>query len=101
VAVRVPVNPGQVEADVAAELRIGFRNGRPLTFLWPLGEPIKLQASIDPDGYATFKLGPYLRPQLGASDGLGGYRLDINEERVNDFYVGYELRRDVTGEALT
>jgi hypothetical protein len=100
VAVRVPAEPGQVEAYVAAELRIGFREGHPLNVLRPLGEPVALRATIAPDGYATFKLGPYLRAQLGASDGLGGYRLDINEESVDDFYVGYELRRAVTGELL-
>jgi hypothetical protein len=100
VAVQVPAKIGQVEGFVAAELFIGFRDGHPLNFLRPLGAPIKLRASIGPDGFATFKLGPYLRTQLGASDGLGGYRLDINEESVDDFFVGYELRRAVTGELL-
>jgi hypothetical protein len=99
VAVRVPALPGQMAAYVVAELRIGFRPGHPLDATRPLGEPVKLHATIGPDGYATFRLGPYLRPALGSDDGAGGYRLDINTQTVDDFYVGYELRR-VTGEVL-
>jgi hypothetical protein len=82
-----------------ALLRIGFREGHPLHDFRPLGEAITVRATIAPDGYATFHLGPFLRPLLGAADGLGGYRLDINEETVDDFFVGYELRR-TTGEML-
>lgn len=71
-AIQVPAKIGQVEAYVAAELFIGFWDGYPLNFLRLLDEPIKLRASIGPDGFATFKLRPYLRTQLGVSDGLGG-----------------------------
>jgi hypothetical protein len=98
VAVRVAALPGQVEAFVAAELFIGFREGHPLHEFRPLSEPIGLRATVMPSGYATFHLGPFLRPQLG-SPSEGGYRLDINSETVDDLYVGYELRR-TTGEML-
>lgn len=93
--VRVAAQAGQVEAFVRAELRIGFRPGHPLAADRPLGAPLVLRATVAPDGYATFVLGPYLRPQLGAPDGAGGYRLDINSPTAYsaDLYVGYELRR--------
>ena len=99
VAVPVAAVAGQTAAYIEASLRIGFRPGHPLAEFRPLGEALKLRATVAPNGYAVFRLGPYLRPQLGAADGEGGYRLDINEQTVDDFYVGYELRRS-TGELL-
>jgi hypothetical protein len=86
---------------LTALLRVGFREGHPLHDLRPLSAAITVRATIAPDGYATFHLGPFLRPLLGAADGLGGYRLDLNSDTAvsDDFYVGYELRR-VTGEML-
>ena len=100
-AVRVAAVPGQAVAYVEARLRVGFRPGHPLAGVRPLGAPLTLRATIGPDGYATFVLGPYLRPLLGAPDGAGGYRLDLNSPTATttDLYVGYELRRP-TGELL-
>ncbi len=98
-AVAVPAVANQEEAYISAELRIGFREGHPLNFLHPLGEPLGLRATVGPDGYATFRLGPYLQAALGVADGAGGYRLDLNQQTVDDCYIGYELRRD-TGEML-
>lgn len=98
-AVVVPAEPGQNEAYIAAELFIGFPPGHPLADLRPLGEPLSLRATVGPDGYATFRLGPYLQAALGADDGAGGYRLDINTQGADDACVGYELRR-LTGEML-
>ena len=94
-AVRVAAQAGQTAAFVAAELRIGFRPGHPLAADRPLGDPLPLRATVGPDGYATFILGPYLRSALGAPDGYGGYRLDLNSPSAfdADLYVGYELRR--------
>ena len=99
--VRVPAVAGQLTGYIAAELRIGFRPGHRLADERPLGAPLKLRATVGPDGYAIFRLGPYLRPQLGAADGAGGYRLDLNSATatLGDLYVGYELRRP-TGELL-
>lgn len=97
-AVRVAAKVGQVEAYVTAQLRIGFREGHPLHDFRPLGEPIRLRATVMPSGYATFHLAPHLRPQLG-SPSEGGYRLDINSDTLDDLYVGYELR-STTGEML-
>jgi hypothetical protein len=101
VAVRVPALPGQTAAYVVAELRIGFRPGHPLDATRPLGEPVKLRATVGPDGYATFRLAPYLWPALGSDDGAGGYRLDLNSPTATttDLFTGYELRR-TTGELL-
>lgn len=101
-AVRVAAVAGQVPAFIAAELRIGFRPGHPLAADRPLGAPLALRATVGPDGYATFVLGPYLRPALGAADGAGGYRLDLNSPTAfdADLYVGYELRRAVSDELL-
>jgi hypothetical protein len=101
-AVRVAAQAGQVAAYVAAELRIGFRAGHPLAATRQLGAPIELRATVGPDGYATFVLGPYLRPALGAADGVGGYRYDLNSLTAfeADLYVGYELRRAGTDELL-
>lgn len=98
-AVAVAAVEGQVDAFAEAELRIGFRDGHPLAFLRPLGEPLGLRATVGPDGYATFRLGPYLQAALGVDDGAGGYRLDLNTATADDAYVGYELRR-TTGELL-
>lgn len=100
--VSVAAVPAQLEAFVAAELRIGFRTGHPLAAFRPLSAPLTLRATIGPDGYATFRLGPYLRAALGAPDGRGGYRLDLNSATAltSDMYVGYELRRAVSGEML-
>jgi hypothetical protein len=100
VAVRVAAVPGQVEAFVAAELFIGFREGHPLHEFRPYSTPIDLRATVMPSGFATFHLGPFLRPQLG-SPSEGGYRLDLNSPTAtkSDLYVGYELRRP-TGEML-
>jgi hypothetical protein len=99
VVAAVPTDPS---AYIVAELRIGFRPGHPLHDFRPLGEPIKLRATIGPDGYAVFRLGPLLRPALGTTDGLGGYRLDLNSSTAttSDLYVGYELRRAGSGELL-
>ena len=101
VAVRVPALPGQVQAFTTAKLRIGFRPGHSLAADRPLGEPLVLRATVGPDGYATFWLAPYLWPALGAEDGQGGYRLDLNSPTAttSDLFTGYELRR-VTGELL-
>lgn len=102
VAVRVAAVTGQADAFIAAELRIGFRTGHPLATGRPLGAPLELRATVGPDGYATFVLGPYLRPALGAADGAGGYRYDLNSLTAYDadLYVGYELRRAGTDELL-
>jgi hypothetical protein len=102
VAVRVAAVAGQADAFIAAELRIGFRAGHPLAAGRPLGAPLELRATVGPDGYATFVLGPYLRPALGAADGVGGYRYDLNSLTAYDadLYVGYELRRAGTDELL-
>ena len=99
--VRVAATPGQQQAFIAAELRIGFRPGHPLAVTRPLGEPVALRATVGPDGFATFRLGPFLRSAIGAADGNGGYRLDLNSltAYTSDLYVGYELRR-TTGEML-
>lgn len=101
VAVRVAAVAGQVEAFVTATLRAGFRDGHPLAAERPLADVATLRATVGPDGYATFILGPYLRPLLGAADGAGGYRYDLNSATAYgaDLYVGYELRR-TTGELL-
>jgi hypothetical protein len=98
--VHVPALAGQTEAYVVAELLIGFRPGHPLAAFRPQGKPVQLKATIGPDGYATFRLGPYLRAVLGSADGAGGRRLDINTETADDLYCGYELRRAVSGELL-
>jgi hypothetical protein len=94
-AVHVAAVAGQVEAFIEADLIVGFRPGHPLAAYRPLGNPLRLTATVGPDGYATFRLGPYLRSQLGAPDGRGGYRLDLNSPTAYDadLYVGYELRR--------
>jgi len=97
-AVRVAAQAGQTEAFIVAELRIGFRPGHPLAAQRPLSAPLRLRATVGPDGYATFVLGPYLHPALGAPDGYGGYRLDLNSQTVDDSYVGYELRRAMSGQ---
>jgi hypothetical protein len=97
--VAVPAEAGQMQSFIEAELFIGFREGHPLNFLRPLGEPVGLRATVGPDGYATFRLGPYLQAALGVDDGHGGYRLDLNTQTVDDLYVGYELRR-TTGQML-
>lgn len=101
VAVRVPAQPGQTAAYVVARLRIGFRPGHPLAASRPLGPPLVLKATVGPDGYATFRLAPYLWPALGADDGAGGYRLDLNSPTAttSDLFTGYELRR-VAGQLL-
>ncbi|MGI4736108.1 MAG: hypothetical protein ACRYG7_13105 [Janthinobacterium lividum] len=102
---RMPVSvaavAGQVEAFVTAELRIGFREGHPLAAVRPLGEPVMLRATVGPDGFAVFRLAPYLWPALGSDDGQGGRRLDINSPTAftDDLYVGYELRRAVAADA--
>lgn len=98
-AVPVPALAGQTAGYTAAELRIGFRVGHPLNFLRPLGEPLRLRVTVGPDGYATFRLGPYLQAALGVPDSAGGYRLDLNAQGADDACVGYELRR-LTGEML-
>jgi hypothetical protein len=98
-AVVVAALPGQTAAYTVAELRIGFRPGHPLAALRPLGESLRLRATVGPDGYATFRLGPHLQAALGVEDGHGGYRLDLNTQTADDAYVGYELRR-LTGELL-
>jgi hypothetical protein len=100
VPVRVPALASQIEAYTVAELRIGFRPGHPLAAQRPLGDAVKLRATIGPDGYATFRLGPYLQRALGSDDGAGGFRLDINTETPDDLYCGYELRRAVSDELL-
>lgn len=100
VPVRVPALAGQVEAYVVAELLIGFRPGHPLAAFRPQGDPVPLKATIGPDGYATFRLGPYLRAVLGSADGAGGRRLDINTETADDLFCGYELRRALSDELL-
>ena len=102
VTVVVAAVAGQVAGYIAAELRIGFRPGHPLASARPLGAPLSLRATVGPDGYARFVLGPYLRPQLGAPNGAGGYRLDLNSITAYDadLYVGYELRRAGSGELL-
>lgn len=94
-AVRVAAVAGQVESFVDASLRVGFRPGHPLASTRPLGAPIRVRATVGPDGYATFRLSPFLQPLLGAKDGLGGYRLDLNSPgaHTTDLLVGYELRR--------
>lgn len=99
--VRVAALPGQVAAYSTALLYIGFRPGHPLAAQRPLSDPLELQATVGPDGFATFRLGPYLRAQLGTPDGAGGYRLDLNSPSAHDadLFVGYELRRH-TGELL-
>lgn len=101
-AVRVAAQAGQLTGFTAATLRIGFRPGHPLAADRPLGPPLALRATVGPDGYATFVLGPYLRSALGAPDGAGGYRYDLNSPTAYDadLYVGYELRRAGTGELL-
>jgi hypothetical protein len=101
VAVRVSAVAGQAEGYLTAELRIGFRPGHELAPARPLGEPLRLHATVGPDGYATFCLAPYLWPTLGAEDGAGGYRLDLNSltATTTDLFTGYELRR-TTGELL-
>jgi hypothetical protein len=101
VAVAVPAVVGQVKAYIEAQLFIGFRPGHPLAADRPLGAPISLKATVGPQGYAVFRLGPYLRSALGADDGLGGRRLDLNSSTATtaDLYVGYELRR-TSGEML-
>lgn len=101
-AVRVASVAGQVDGFSSAELRIGFRPGHPLAADRPLGDPLALRATVGPDGFATFVLGPYLRDKLGAADGAGGYRYDLNSPTAYDadLYVGYELRRAVTDELL-
>jgi hypothetical protein len=98
--VRVPAVAGQLEAFVAAELHIGFRPGHPLAAQRPLSDAVKLKATVGPDGYATFRLGPYLQHSLGSDDGAEGLRLDINTETADDLYCGYELRRAVSAELL-
>jgi hypothetical protein len=100
VPARVPATAGQVEAYLVADLRIGFRDGHPLAAQRPLGDAVKLRATIGPDGYATFRLGPYLQRALGSDDGAGGLRLDINTETPDDLYGGYELRRAGSRELL-
>jgi hypothetical protein len=92
-AVGVAAVAGQTAAYIEAELRVGFRPGHPLAEFRPLGAPISLRATVGPDGYASFKLGPYVQPLLGVDDGAGGYELDINAATPDDYYVGYELRR--------
>jgi hypothetical protein len=101
VAVAVPALDGQVKAYTEAELRIGFREGHPLADVRPLGDPLKLRATVGPQGFAVFRLGPYLRSALGVADESGGQRLDLNSPTAttDDLYVGYELRR-TTGELL-
>lgn len=101
-AVRVAAVYGQLTGFIAAELRIGFRPGHPLATDRPLGAPLALRATVGPDGYATFVLGPYLRSALGTPDGAGGYQYDLNSPTAYDadLYVGYELRRAGTGELL-
>jgi hypothetical protein len=101
-AVRVAAVAGQLDGFISAELRIGFRPGHPLAADRPLGAPLELRATVGPDGYATFVLGPYLRPELGAPDGAGGYRYDLNSPTAYDadLFVGYELRRAVSDELL-
>ncbi|MGI4884272.1 MAG: hypothetical protein ACRYFR_04865 [Janthinobacterium lividum] len=88
-----------VPAYLDALLRIGFPAGHPLAAFRPLGAALTVRAVVRPSGEAVFNLGPYLRPALGAPDGSGGYRLDLNTETVDDFFVGYELRRP-TGDLL-
>lgn len=100
-AVPVPALPGQVKAYTQAMLRIGFRPGHPLAAIRPLGDPIPLRATVGPQGFAVFRLAPYLQRAIGAADGLGGYRLDLNSPSAatTDLSVAYELRR-TTGELL-
>lgn len=100
--VRVAAQAGQQEAFIVARLRIGFRDGHPLAAGRPLGAPLELTATVGPDGYATFRLGHYLRSALGVEDGEGGRLLDLNSSTAttDDLFVGYELRR-VTGELLS
>ncbi|MBO2010876.1 hypothetical protein [Hymenobacter negativus] len=100
-AVQVAAVPGQQQAFIEAELFIGFRPGHPLSTVRPYGDPVLLQATVGPQGYAIFRLGWFLRPELGAPDGSGGRRLDLNSPGAYgiDLYVGYELRR-TTGELL-
>jgi len=100
-AVRVPAVAGQTTAYIAAELRIGFRAGHPLADARPLGEPLALRATVGPDGYATFRLAPYLWPALGSDDGAGR-RLDLNapDSFGSALFTGYELRRTTAGELL-
>lgn len=101
VPVRVPALPGQITAYTLAHLFIGFRAGHPLAAARPQGLPLELRATVGPDGYATFRLGHYLRGALGAEDGVSGRRLDLNSPTAttDDLFVGYELRR-LTGELL-
>ena len=100
-AVRVPALAGQTAAYTRARLRIGFRPGHALAADRPFGPALELTATVGPDGFATFRLGPYLRSALGVDDGEDGRRLDLNSPTANtsDLFVGYELRR-LTGELL-
>jgi hypothetical protein len=100
-AVRVAAVQGQTESYIEAHLIIGFRTGHPLAVVRPQAAPVLLRATVSPTGYALFKLGHYLRTELGAPDGSGGYRLDLNSgtSLSTDLFVGYELRR-TTGEML-
>lgn len=100
-AVRVAAVAGQTAAYLDATLRIGFRTGHPLAGIRPLSLPLALRATVGPDGFATFRIGPYLRGRLGADDGHGSRRLDLNSATAttDDLFVGYELRR-ATGELL-
>ncbi|GAA4362107.1 hypothetical protein GCM10023185_29710 [Hymenobacter saemangeumensis] len=83
-------------AYLEAELWVGFPAAHPASALYPLTLLTTVRATVSPGGIARFKLGPFLRPLLGAADGAGGRRLDLNSDTAfsDDLYMGYELRRN-------
>jgi hypothetical protein len=85
-----------VPAYLEAELWCGFPAGHSRASLYPLALLTTVRATTSPGGVATFNLGPFLRPLLGAADGAGGRRLDLNSAGAfdDDLYMGYELRLD-------
>lgn len=101
-AVEVAVAPpaGNTSAFVIADLIVGLPAGHPYAGLRPQGPPVRLRATISPGGTAVFRLGPHLRPALGASAGAGRV-LDRNSPTATtlDLFTGYVLQRP-SGEVL-
>lgn len=90
----VAVAPLPTAAYLEAELWTGFPVGHPLAGSQPLTLLTTVRATVSPGGLATFRLGPFLQPLLGANDGHGGRRLDLNSPTAyaTDLYQGYDLR---------
>ncbi|WP_324671047.1 hypothetical protein [Hymenobacter sp. GOD-10R] len=85
--VRVQATGDPLPPFLSLELRAGS----------PLVPVQQLRATVGPDGYATFNLGPYLRSFLGSPLASGQRRLDLNSVNAltEEQYVGYELRDEV------